>query len=69
VKHAFSAIEVEPATARNPCADQGAGVIHVFTVLEPDGRTLEHRACAMGERDDPTGLPGVYERAARAFPR
>jgi hypothetical protein len=69
VAFAFHAVEVEPATARNPCADRGAGIQHVFTVLEADGRTVERRACAMGERDDPTGLPGVYERAARSFPR
>ncbi len=69
VAFAFHAVEVEPETARNPCADRDAGIQHVFTVLEADGRTVERRACAMGERDDPTGLPGVYERAARSFPR
>src|SRR5579863_1400108 len=69
VRFAFEAVAVEPATDRTPCADRGSGVVHVFTILEADGRTLERRACAMGERDDPTGLPAVYERAARAFPR
>src|SRR5579859_2805693 len=34
VKFAFEAVEVQPATERNPCADRGSGVQHVFTVLD-----------------------------------
>jgi len=69
IRRAFAGIQVEPGTLRQPCAERGPGVVHVFTILAEDGRLVERRACATGEVDDPTGLPAVYERAARAFPR